>query len=183
MGRYDRGAATGLVAALMLVVAPGVAACDTRPPTPPTDPGPHDYSHAAESDRLWQEGDEGEPLFLRLRVLDTCGTPLPGARVQVLHANHHGVHESDRWRTRLISDERGELKLITVSPGHTGGIPRHIHFVIEHPRHRTLVTRLFFKNDPTAGESLDALALVPEEVRRDGRRGWVAGYEFVVPPR
>jgi protocatechuate 3,4-dioxygenase beta subunit len=166
---------------LLWGVASASWACGVREPTRATGPGPHDYTVAASVDRLWHEGDEGEPLFLRLRVLDTCGKPLPGAGVQVLHANHHGDHEHDRWRTRLTADDRGELKLITVSPGHTGGIPRHIHFVVSHPGHRTLVTRLFFKNDPTAGESLDDLALVPEEVRRDGRRGWVAGYEFVIP--
>ncbi|MCB1744670.1 MAG: hypothetical protein KDK91_30170 [Gammaproteobacteria bacterium] len=169
---------------VLLCGASGLAlACTPREPTPPTDAGPHDFSHSGTESRLWQESDPGEPLFLRARVLDTCGQPLANAMVRVLHANHEGVHEHDRWRTVLQTDERGVFRVTTVFPGFTGGIPRHIHFIIEHPEHPQLVTRLFFQNDPDSKWAPEALAMVLEEVSQQGRKGWVASYEFVLGQR
>lgn len=146
-------------------------------------PGPHDYSVGVLDSRLWREGDKGEPLYLRARVLDTCGNPLGGARVQVLHANQDGDHEPDRWRAELTTDDRGAFRLVTVLPGYAGSIARHIHFIISHPEHSRLVTRLFFKNDPALDHGIEDLALVVEEIEHRQGRGWVAGYEFVLPPK
>ena len=162
-------------------LAQAVKPCASRAPTRATGPGPHDYTHPSVGSRLWQDGDPGEPLFLRARVLDTCGKPVAGARVQILHANENGVHEENRFRTDLDTGERGEFKLLTVYPGYTGGIARHIHFLISHSGYDTLVTRLFFKNDPSVDHGVEDLAMVLEEIHRDGRRGWVATYEFVLP--
>ncbi len=182
MLRCARLSAAALLAALVLGAAGVAQACATREPTRETSPGPHDFSHGSPDARLWREGDDGEPLFLRVRVLDTCGEPVAGARVQVLHANSHGVHEANRWRAHLETDERGEFKLLTVFPGYTGGIARHVHFIITHPGHRRLVTRLFFKNDPDRDTGIDDLAMVLEEIQREQGKGWVAGYEFVLSP-
>lgn len=169
-----------LSAALILSVHANAFACDARLPTPGMSPGPHDYSYASEGSDLWQEGDEGEPLFLRARVLDTCGKPVAGARIQILHANQDGDHEPERWRARLSSDDRGEFKVTTVYPGYAGSIARHIHFIVSHPGYEELVTRLFFKNDPATGLDLEDLTVVLDEVRRGDVRGWVGGYEFVL---
>ena len=175
--------AIAVCAALVLAGLPHtVAACDQREPTRETSPGPHDYSLGVADNKLWQEGDGGEPLFLRVRVLDTCGQPVTGARVQILHANQHGGHEADRWRADLKTDERGAFKLLTVFPGYTGGIPRHIHFYITHSSHRELMTRLFFKNDPELDHGVEDLAMVLEEIQRDNRKAWLASYEFVLTP-
>lgn len=176
-------AATVLLAALPPGVASASQACDKRPPTSETGPGPHDFSTAPSETNLWREGDEGEPLLLRARVLDTCGKPVTGARIRILHANQDGDHEPDRWRTHLTSDDSGEFELVTVYPGYAGYMPRHIHFIISHPDHRPLVTRLFFKNDPTIDYDIEDLAIVLEEVRRGKEKGWVGGYEFVLSPK
>ncbi len=135
---------------LLLLILPlhQALACNERVPTPPMSPGPHDYSQMSTDSTLWKEGDAGEPLFLRLRVLDTCGKAVAGAKVQILHANTHGDHEPNRWRTTLTADDRGEVKVVTVFPGYAGWVARHIHAVITHPNHEELVTRLLFKNDP-----------------------------------
>lgn len=170
-------------ALVLLSVQPPAHACAKREPTPGTGPGPHDYSAAPPNSKLWREGDDGEPLFFSARVMDTCGEPVVGARVQVLHANQDGDHEPDRWRANLRSDRRGGFKLVTVYPGYAGSIPRHIHFIITHPDHRQLVTRLFFKNDPAVGDGIEDLAIVLEEVRRGEKKAWIAGYEFVLSPR
>jgi protocatechuate 3,4-dioxygenase beta subunit len=144
-------------------------------------PGPHNFSAGVPDTRLWREGDDGEPLFIRARVLDTCSRPVAGARIQIVHANYEGDHEPDRWRADLTSDQSGAFSLVTVFPGYTGRLPRHIHFIITHPDHR--ITRLFFKNDPVVDHGIEDLAMVLEEIKHDQGRGWVAGFEFVLPPR
>lgn len=171
-----------LLTMLLLGGPPLVLACDKREPTSDTGPGPHDYSGAPAESKLWREGDAGEALLLHARVLDTCAKPVAGARVQILHANQDGIHEPERWRADLISNERGEFKLVTVYPGYAGSIARHIHFIITHPNHRQLVTRLFFKNDPAVSADIEDLAIVLEEIRRDEARVWVGGFEFVLAP-
>ena len=172
-----------LLATLLLGVQSVTHACDKRVPTRDTNPGPHDYSGAPANTKLWREGDDGEPLFLHARVLDTCGKPVAGARVQILHANQDGDHEPDRWRADLNADDRGEFKVVTVYPGYAGNIARHVHFIISHPDHHQLVTRLFFKNDPAIDHGIEDLAIVLEEVQRGEEKGWVGGYEFLLPPR
>lgn len=167
-------------AILVLGFPPVSHACDKRAPTRQMSPGPHDFSAGAPDSKLWREGDEGEPLFIRARVLDTCGKPVAGARVRIVHANWHGFHDPDRWRAELNSDERGAFSLVTVFPGYTGGLPRHMHFIIDHPDHRQLITRLFFKNDPSVDHGIQDLAMVLEEIERKEGKGWVAGYEFVL---
>jgi protocatechuate 3,4-dioxygenase beta subunit len=174
---------TALFATLALGVQPATHACEIRAPTPEMGPGPHDYSFAPFETNLWREGDDGEPLFLRARVLDTCGKPVTGARVQILHANQDGDHEPDRWRSVLSTNNSGEFDVVTVYPGYAGSIARHIHFIVSHADHQPLVTRLFFKNDPAIDDSIEDLAIVLEVIRRGDRNVWVGGYEFVLPPR
>lgn len=172
-----------LFAALLLGVQSASQACDKREPTPETGPGPHDFSVAPAETRLWREGDEGEPLILRARVLDTCGQAVKGARVRILHADQDGEHDPQRWRAHLTTDESGEFNVVTVYPGYAGYMARHIHFIIGHPAHRQLVTRLFFKNDPAIDQSIEDLAIVVEEIQRGEEKGWVGGYEFVLAPK
>lgn len=164
-------------------VAPAVDACSPRDPTPAAAPGPHDFSSAPENATLWREGDRGEPLALSLRVLDTCGNPVAGAVVHLLHADADGAHVPGRFRAILATDARGAVDVLTVIPGYAGDLARHIHFIIRHPAHDDLVTRLYFKNDPAlAGRADDPLALVPEAVHHGGGTRWVSGYEFVLSP-
>ena len=63
----------------MLLTTP-VQACVERTPTQATSPGPHDYTGLPGSAQLWRDGDPGEPLFLRVRVLDFCSKPVVGER-------------------------------------------------------------------------------------------------------
>ncbi len=178
-----RALAISVFTVSLLGFLPSSHACDKRASTRQMSPGPHDFSAGVPDPKLWREGDEGEPLFIRARVLDTCGKPIAGARIRIVHANWHGYHESDRWRAELTADDRGAFSLVTVFPGYTGGLPRHMHFIIDHPDHPQLITRLFFKNDPSVDHGIEDLAMVLEEIERKDGRGWVAGYEFVLPSK
>jgi protocatechuate 3,4-dioxygenase beta subunit len=163
-----------------IAVAGHAQSCAQREPTPATGYGPHDFSLGVADSSLWREGDPGELLFLRARVIDRCGGPVAGARVRIVHANHHGEHEAGRWRADLRTDDQGAFRLRTILPGFTGGIPRHIHFIISHPQHDELATRLFFRNDPEFDHSIEQLSMTLEEIRREDKRAWTASYEFVI---
>jgi len=158
-----------------------VFACEPRIATRATGMGPHYVEHVDTETQLWHEDEAGEPIFLRSRIVDTCGKALIGARVQLWHANQDGEHSDHRWRTDLRTDEQGTFEITTVMPGYAGGLAKHIHFIVTHEGHQELVTRLFFSNDPyIENADVNDLVIRLDEVERDGRRGWVAGYEFVM---
>lgn len=159
-------------------------ACTTREPTRGVGYAPHWHydGDAPSSTELWREGDPGEPLFLRGRVLDTCGKAIAGARVQLWHADKDGTHSDDRWRSDFKVADDGSFKLKTVLPGYAGGLPRHIHIVVSGGGYEDLVTRLFFRDDEYLAASDQDLALLLEEIQRDNGRGWVSGFEFVLKP-
>ena len=163
-----------------LALPPAGHACIERVPTPDAWLGPHDFTTAPGERELWKQGDPGEPLALHLKVLDTCGEPIPGVRVHLLHADHDGEHRLGRNRAILHTDRRGAVNVLTLLPGYAGDLPRHIHFVISHPGYTELITRLYFKSDPAAGAEQDPLAMVIEELRHGDETRWVGGYEFVL---
>ena len=77
MGTPARAVVLAFLAAFFtLDVQTPAHSCVKRDPTPQTSPGPHDFSVAPAETKLWRKGDDGEPLFLRARVLNTCGEPV-----------------------------------------------------------------------------------------------------------
>ena len=120
---------------------------------------------APQTRELWREGDPGERLLLRGRVMSTEGVRLSGARIEIWHVDSQGTMHADRFRTTLVSDDDGKFHLSTVLPGYIWG-PRHIHVRVTHPQRQTLITRLFFKRDPQVAESdRPDLAIILEDGR------------------
>lgn len=119
-------------------------------PTPGNTLGPYYKSGAPRRERLAERGDEGVPLLVSGRVLNTEGRALSGSKVEVFHADHSGVYDLDgfRYRGEVPVGAGGEYRLETIVPGHYGGRARHVHYVITAPGHRQLVTQLYFENDP-----------------------------------
>lgn len=118
-------------------------------------------------------GIRGEPMFFNARVLDTEGRPIPGARVDIWHADGDGGYDimmTDRdeaaMRGLFRSDAQGRVWFLSILPasypipedGTVGDLlraanrspirPGHVHVRIEAPGYRRLTTMLFLDGDP-----------------------------------
>lgn len=132
--------------------------------------------------RLGDSGQSDNRLQLRGRVRNTRGAAVPGALVELWHTDTQGNYPP--LRASLKTKQNGSFGINTVLPGHNQGYrARHIHFVITHPTHRELITRIFFKGDINIDEApYPELAVFLEEADIDGKRILFAEVEFVLSP-
>ncbi|MBN6041163.1 dioxygenase [Amycolatopsis sp. 195334CR] len=142
----------------------------TAKATPATVLGPFhiDGSPPAEFGFDMAAGLDGTPLFITGTVTDTGGTPLPGAVLDVWQADTDGYYESQlpevdeaRLRAKYRAREDGTYCVRTIAPkgysipmdGPVGDLlsrtgishfrPAHVHFMLDEPGHRKLITHLF----------------------------------------
>ena len=140
----------------------------------------------------------GPAVFVSGRVMDTSGTPIPGAAVDVWHASPVGFYENQdpeqadyNLRGVFTADAEGRYAFRTVKPagypvpvdGPVGGLlkatnrhpyrPAHFHYMVTHPGYKTLITQVFSDDD----EHLDSdvtfsvvRSLVGKFHRHDGGR-------------
>lgn len=153
--------------------------------------------------------ERGTPLVFAGQVRDTRGDPLPGAELDLWHADHAGYYSGfaphvpdGNLRGVVVTDEDGRFEVTTVEPapyqiptdGPTGELitaagwhpwrPAHLHLIVRAAGHRPITTQLYF----AGGEWLDsdvAEATKPELVldpqpQADGRRR--SDYDFVLEP-
>jgi catechol 1,2-dioxygenase len=125
---------------------------------------------------LDQDPEEGEVLFVEGQVRDTAGTPVPGAVVDVWHANTKGFYSffdptptpqsPYNLRRRIETDDEGRYRFRTIMPsgygcppdgptqqlldaiGRHGKRPAHVHFFVEAPGFRKLTTQINISDDP-----------------------------------
>jgi catechol 1,2-dioxygenase len=113
--------------------------------------GPFYRKGAPNTRRLHKPEDPGFPLRVVGRVVNTRGEKVPGARVNVWHADHAGLHDVQGYRHRanIEIDESADYTLETIMPGHYPDRPaQHIHYLITAPGHKTLITQAYFATDP-----------------------------------
>jgi protocatechuate 3,4-dioxygenase beta subunit len=110
------------------------------------------------------EGYPGHPLRLGLRVLDTACTPVPGAAVEIWHADATGDYSafSDGgggkdegsgttfMRGTQLSGADGIVEFLTVYPGWYRGRAVHIHLRVHLNDRAVLTSQMFFDEDYTA---------------------------------
>ncbi len=151
------------------------AAQGSLPPTGETDIGIFYQPGAPESRNLWREGDPGERLQLRGRVLDIDGDPVADALVELWQADGSGAVTPDRYRTRLRSRVDGSFGVITALPGYIAGAPgvwgaRHIHVRVTHPNYSELISLILFEGDPQLeGLPYPDLAVFVEQAQVEDR--------------
>lgn len=118
---------------------------------------------------------EGVTLIMHGTVFDAQGKPLPGAQVEVWHANTKGFYshfdptgeqQPFNMRRTIITDAQGRYKLQSIVPkgygcppdgptqtllnqlGRHGNRPAHIHIFASAPGHRKLTTQINIDGDP-----------------------------------
>lgn len=123
--------------------------------------------------RLDQDPEQGQVLFVDGQVRDTEGKPVPGAIVDVWHANTKGGYSffdpsqsAYNLRRRIETDAEGHYRFRSILPsgygcppngmtqqlltalGRHGNRPAHIHFFVEAPGYRKLTTQINISDDP-----------------------------------
>lgn len=120
------------------------------------------------------EGMPGDPLFVTARVAGVDGTPIPGATVDVWHADAEGFYDlqdpnwsRDEMRLRAVftTNADGRFSFRTIQPsaypiptdGPVGELlqatnrsamrPAHVHFRVAAPGYDTLITHIFVAGD------------------------------------
>ena len=122
----------------------------------------------------YEGAEDGEVLFVRGSVTSTDGTPLPDAVIDIWQTGPSGGYDiwderqpefnfRGRWKVES-SDGAYEFQTMLPKPytvptsgpvgryleavGQHPWRPAHIHFKVTAPGHRTLVTQVFFPDDP-----------------------------------
>jgi protocatechuate 3,4-dioxygenase beta subunit len=115
---------------------------------------------------------DGDVLFVRGTVTSTDGSPLPDAVVDVWQTGPNGYdfwdprQPENNFRGRMRVEDSGAYEFETMVPtpytvptvgpvgryleavGQHPWRPAHIHFKVTAPEHQTLVTQVFFPDDP-----------------------------------
>jgi hypothetical protein len=111
------------------------------------------------------EGYPGQPMRLGLRVLDATCSPVPGAAVEIWHADATGDYSAFTdngggkdegagttfLRGTQTADADGIVEFLTVYPGWYRGRAVHIHLRVHLDDEIVLTSQMFFDDDYTAG--------------------------------
>lgn len=184
--------ATLLAAPLAARSAPAVSqAPAVLEPTPPCDDGDEPTPTQAEGPfytprtprrrDLASDDPTGTPLILAGFVLDTACRPIPGAIVDLWHADSSGAYDNDgyRFRGHQFTDEAGRWWFETIEPGLYPGRTRHYHVKVARPDGPVLTTQLYFPNEPQNARDFLFDPRLLLRISRDG--GSRAGrYDFVM---
>lgn len=131
-----------------------VAACGGLAPTPDDIEGPFFRAGSPLRNDLRIAGEPGRPLLVTGTVRDVQCRPMPGAALEVWHADAAGQYDNIGHHHRGVvrCDSAGRYTLRTVRPGRyalgTGFRPAHVHIKLHAQARPTLTTQLYFPGDP-----------------------------------
>ena len=162
-------------------LAPTPACGEEAENTPALTTGPYYRSDAPFRHDLRADAVGGRSLTLAGFVVDTDCTLIPGALVEIWHADHQGNYDNEghRLRAQQFTDAAGRWGFSTIETRHYAFRTAHYHFRIRIPNGRMLTTQIYFPDDPRNAEDplFDArlvMTRIDEGERRIGR------YDFVI---
>lgn len=157
-----------------------------------------------------RDGEPGTPLVFAGQVRAVDGRPLPGAKLELWHADDLGFYSQfapglPEWNLRgtWITNGDGNFEIHTLRPapyqipteGACGQLieaagwhawrPAHLHFKVSAPGHQLITTQLYFPGDPHNDD--DIASAVKPELLLDPRDnpdadGEITVYDFVLDP-
>ena len=147
--------------------------------------GPFYKPGAPERSDLREPGTTGTPFRLTGRVRSVAGAVVPGAVVDLWHANAQGDYDIEGWklRGRVRCDAQGAFDIRTIQPKfyNAGAAVRsaHFHVKVSGEGVRLLTTALYFEDD--AYVTRDPMVQKPLVLAvRSSRAGRAASFDFVL---
>ena len=119
--------------------------------------GPYYLAGVPFRNQLAGPDDQGERIAITGAVMRSdCKTAIRDALIEVWQTDAKGkyyyVKDEYRLRGQLKTDDQGHYLFSTIKPGRyrimNGLRPAHIHLKISHPDYKTVITQLYFKDDP-----------------------------------
>ena len=164
-------------------------------PTPARDLGPFYRAGAPYRAKLTPPFEPGTVLIVGGRVWSfATKKPLPGVSLDLWQVDNQtsdyssGAGGDFKNRARLLTDENGFYEFETVhpipyTPGANFWRSPHIHLIAGAPRHKSLISEMFFKGD--AKQDIDrlfhpALAVAVEKKKINGREYETAVFDIVL---
>ncbi|MCS4594319.1 catechol 1,2-dioxygenase [Brevibacterium sediminis] len=153
----------------------------------------------------------GTPFVFKGQVTSVSGEPLPGAKLELWHADNLGFYSQfapglPEWNLRgtFVANEAGEYEIHTIRPapyqipteGACGQLieaagwhawrPAHMHFKVHAPDHQLITSQLYFPGDPHNDD--DIASAVKPELMLDPQpnpddEGEMVTYNFVLDPQ
>lgn len=169
---------------------------------------PGSPSSVGEATLPMREDEPGTPLLFQGRITSIDGTLLPGAQVEIWHADAEGFYSQfapgiPEWNLRgtVVADDEGRFAIHTLEPapyqiptdGSCGKLiaaagwhpwrPAHLHLKVSAPGHQLVTTQLYFPGDPHNDDDV-ASAVKPELILDvqpvEGGQGNQVTYDFVL---
>ena len=157
---------------------------DSDEPTARQTEGPFFKPMSPERADLIETGMAGQPMELVGFVLTRGCKPVPGALVDLWHADNAGDYDNAGYRLRghQFADAQGRFRFRTIVPGSYPGRTRHFHVKVQPKGGRVLTTQLYFPGEP--GNRTDGLFRRELLMRTAKTQGDVAGrFDFVLDVR
>ena len=157
---------------------------DADEPTVRQTEGPFFKPSSPERADLIEPGTAGQPIELVGFVLTPRCKPIPGALVDLWHADNSGEYDNSGFRLRghVRADGEGRYRFRTIVPGIYEGRTRHYHVKVAPPAGRLLTTQLYFPGEPNNRK--DGLFRRELLMRTAKNAGSLAGrFDFVLEVR
>ena len=138
-------------------LAPTPACRDGDEPTVRQTEGPFFKPSSPQRADLRERGATGRVVELSGTVLTRRCRPVPGALVDLWHADDKGDYDNSgfRYRGHVFADAEGRYRFRTIMPAVYTGRTRHYHVKVQAPGGRVLTTQLYFPDE--AGNRRDGL--------------------------
>jgi protocatechuate 3,4-dioxygenase beta subunit len=138
---------------------------------------PREFPKETDADLLHYSGAtaKGKALELTGRVLQSDGSPVAGAVVEIWQCDADGDYRYDAASMRAadtgfqgfgktVTDNTGKYRFVTIRPVPYAGRPPHIHMRIKRDGRDLLITQMYIKGD--GAENDPFVARLPDAARR-----------------